>query len=207
MLAVLTCALEGEEDGNYGGLKGILNFALPNLGNWLTALPDCTFVNATFYKDQNDNRYAVITGNDSDTQRLFLNTPEVVRSGRPYNYSEDGHYYSVFIDEDHSIYHNWLFWVDTEGTVKMSLRKMAHDSFKCDGHEDNIHFIIGYNPPRESADTQIELPDPNAYHSLVSLPITEPKTYIEYFNPYSNSVASSPYPVSEKYQSLLNQLY
>ena len=207
MLAVLACALEGEEDGNYGGLKGILNFALPNLGNWLTALPDCTFVNATFYKDQNDNRYAVITGNDSDTQRLFLNTPEVVRSGRPYNYSEDGHYYSVFIDEDHSIYHNWLFWVDTEGTVKMSLRKMAHDSITRDGTEIGILYNIGYNPPRESADTQIELPDPNAYHSFVSLPITEPKFYYEWCNPYSDSVASSPYPVSEKYQSLLNQLY
>ena len=157
---------------------GILDFAVINGQNIIFNGADNCFVNATFYKDASDNRYVIITGNDSSTQKKFMNFPaqSVYNSDTPINANINKVKYSGYIDGAHATNDNWVFWVDANGNMKMNLRKFGKDSFKVNDIE--IGYRMGYSSP-STGGTSFRMSYP---------------------------IASNPYDVCSRYKDMLNKL-
>ena len=156
----------------------ILDFAVINGQNFIYNGANNLFVNATFYKDSSNNRYVVITGNDNTTQKKFMNIPAqgIYNSDKSFSKTYNGVKYSGYIDIDHAIFDNWVFWVDESGNIKMNLRKFGKDSFKINGVE--VGYDIGYRKPSNGETTFIQ----------------------------SYPVASQSYDAPDRYKTQLNKL-
>ena len=126
---------------------GLLDFSVVNGGKFFYNGADFTHVYAEFYKDAADNRYVLLTGNDSDTKRQFQNdqAQNIYHSDISINYNKNGVKYTGYIDVDHAILANWVFWVDSNGKLQMNLRKFGKDSFKINGAE--VVYNMGYQTP------------------------------------------------------------
>ena len=159
---------------------GFLDFAVINGQRAIYNGADNYFVHAKIYKDSSNNYYAVITGNDSDAQRAYDNFPAagIYNSGISFDKTVNGQRITGYIDEQHALDDNWVFWVGTDGKLRMNLRKLGKDSFKINGVE--VIYNMGYSYTAPSTGTTI--------------------------SPYFPA-ASRTYVVPSKYQALLNKLY
>lgn len=111
-------------------------------------------VYATFYKDSSDNRYVIITGNDSSTKRGFTTIPAKYIYGADTPFKEEkanGDVWSGYIDVAHANDANYIIWVDESGTLKMNVRKFGKDSVKLNGVE--VFFNIEYKYPSNGGTT------------------------------------------------------
>ena len=118
----------------------VLDFAIINGANAYYNGADNCFVYATFYKDASDNRYVLLTGDNSDTMRYFFDNSNIKIDDE-----KNGVKFSYHVDGDHANLPNWVFWVGTDGKLKMNIRKFSEDCFIIDGTE--ITNTIGYRVP------------------------------------------------------------
>ena len=160
--------------------SGFLDFAVINGQRAIYNGADNCFVHADYYKDSSNNYYVVIIGDDSDTQRAYDNFPaaNIYNSGISFSKTVNGQKITGFIDEQHATSYNWVFWVGTDGKMRMNLRKFGKDSYKINGVE--VLYNMGYSYPTPSSGTAISPSFP---------------------------AASRTYNVPAKYQALLNKLY
>lgn len=132
----------------------LLDHAVVNAQKVIYNGVDNCYVYATFYKDSSDNRYVIITGNDSSTDRGFDNFPAEGIYGSDKSFKEvksNGDVWSGYIDVAHATNANYIIWVDESGTLKMNLRKFGKDSVKLNGVE--VFFNIGYKYPSNGGTT------------------------------------------------------